>query len=159
MRLLLTLLLSSSDGGTALELRALTIASGFDDATVDRYESDAFFGHCSATQRSVRVGKVWRRVVELTPTKRRTLDGYLGAWRGNHGCTADEVRGVTSLTRRGVRPPQLTFGGSCEGGDTYLLRVILLEGVAYELHVDTSVMTKVELRGELEDLLSRVELK
>lgn len=160
MSFLLALLLSSPDGGAAaVELRSLTLGRGFEAAAVESFDGDGFFGRLTARSRSVAWGAITARVVELAPPKARRLDGYLAAWRAQHGCTAKEVKGLPLLARQGTTPPQLTFGGACEGGDAYLIRVIALAGVAYELHVDAPVASGADLREAMRDLLSRVELR
>lgn len=159
MHFLLALLLSNPDGGgTALQLRALTV-TGFEAAAVETFDGDAFFGKVTARSLTARRGEVTARVVELAPTRVRRLDGYLAAWRKHHGCTAKEVQGLPALRRGATTPPQLTFGGVCEGGDTFLIRVVALEGVAYELHVDAPALGGADLRPAMEDLLERVELR
>lgn len=147
-----------------LELGALVVRSGFEKA--ERFDDEAgaqsFWGKASVTQWSAsrESGASWR-VVELVPARpAKAVTGYLARWRASHGCTANEVKDLPRSVRDGKELPQLTFEGSCKGGDRFVMRVLVVDGRAYELHADARVVgSKVDLRAELKALLERVELR
>lgn len=148
-----------------LVLRRLTVKSGLERAEVleRKDEQEAHWGKVAALRSWAVRGKdqVWTRVIEIQLGERspRRLAGYLPRWLKSHGCTAKEVKDLPALKQGTREPPQLTFAGSCKGGERYLKRVLLLGDTAYELHVDASPMTKeVRLREALLALFSRLEL-
>jgi len=123
-----------------LALRRLTVA-GFQRAErVEREDEEAHWGRVSTRSFSLKgEGQEWKRVVEIRLGRRspRSLKGYLRHWRASHGCTAKEVRDLPKTMRGSDAPPQLTFAGVCKGGDAYIIRVLLLDDTAYELHADS----------------------
>jgi hypothetical protein len=85
---------------------------------------------------SYRLVRVTSRARPRWPRRRTDL---LRRWRAAHACTAVLVD-VASPLRRGARPPpQITFAGSCEGGDRYVTRLLSIDGLIYELHVDQAL--------------------
>lgn len=96
------------------------------------------------------------RVVEVVPARPATsLKGYLARWRAGHGCTAQELR--LPPLRLG---PELSFRGSCKGGDIYAIKVLLAKGRVYELHADTRVGgPAADLPAALQALAQAVELR
>jgi len=148
-----------------LLLRRLTVRSGFERAEVlePKDEEEAHWGRVAAVKSwSVRgEDQVWTRVVEiqLGARSRRSLSGYLPRWLQSHGCVAREVKDLPPLKQGSRALPQLTFSGSCKGGEIYLMRVILIGDTAYELHADASPQVKgARLRAALLALFSRLEL-
>lgn len=161
--LLAALAAAAADPPPALDLKHLRVAGAFGDPEVEPHYGDSHFGAASLRMWSVNDGAgLWSRVVEIVPERRpRGLAGYVGHWRSGHGCTAREVRDLPPSKRTGsAPPPQVTFEGSCEGGDAYITRVLVVGAVVYELHVDRRIGAS---RGSLPDamkaLLARVELK
>jgi hypothetical protein len=148
-----------------LALRRLTVRSGFERAEVieRKNEQEAHWGKVPAVRSwAVRSeDQVWTRVIEIQLGDRspRSLSGYLPRWLKSHGCTAKEVVDLPPLKQGSRTPPQLTFSGSCKGGERYLKRVLLLGDTAYELHVDASPLVKAaRLREALLALFARLEL-
>ena len=80
------------------------------------------------------------RLVRATPRARprwpRRRAELLRRWRAAHACSADVVAAIPPLRLGARTPPQITFAGSCEGGDRYVARLLLIGGLGYELHVD-----------------------
>ncbi len=152
-----------------LVLRRLIVRPGLERPEVIERAAhdDAHFGRVAMKSwSSLDDDGVWTRVVELQLGRRspRTIAGYLEHWRRSHGCTTTQVEDVPPLGRLPHLPPQLTFGGSCEGGDIYLMRVVILAGTAYELHADTSIANVRQgpmppLRPALAALLDRLALR
>jgi hypothetical protein len=112
--------------GQAVELDQLSVRDATSSPVVQRGEQ-APFGVANTRTVSLTSGEVTLTVVEVTTPRSPTLRGYLKAWRSTHGCTAKE-RTLPPITRAGLAPPQLAFGGSCEGGDVYEARVFLAGG-------------------------------
>jgi hypothetical protein len=83
------------------------------------------------------------RLVRVTPRARprwpRRRAELLRRWRAGHACTAALVDAFPPLRRSARTPPQITFAGSCEGGDRYLARLLSLDRLIYELHVDQAL--------------------
>jgi len=150
-------------GAEPLELAALRVKAGFEKAEIHEEKAEqGAWGRATEKTWSVRTEKgVWWRVVEVVPQKPpRSLAGFLGRWLANHGCAAKEVKDLPPLSHEGLAPVQLAFGGSCKGGDLYLIRVALLGDRAYEFHVDTGVASApADLRAEMKALLEQVEFK
>lgn len=148
-----------------LVLRRISIRFGFERAVpVDDEERDeAHWGKVNASRSwsTQSQDRVWTRVKELVlgPRSPRTLAGYLARWRTIHGCAAREVKDLPPLERGGRALPQVTFGGTCEGGDAFLTRVLLVDDTAYELHADGSALQvkAPRLREALQELLSRID--
>lgn len=160
MMLVASILAATPPSDAALELIRLRVAGAFAEPEVVEDVAEAHFGESSLKMWSVQEDGVWTRVVEIIPKKRpKGLAGYLRHWRASHGCTAEESRDLPPSKRSGSPPPpQVTFRGSCEGGDAYILRVLLIGDVVYELHVDRRGLD-APLRRAMLRLLARVELK
>jgi hypothetical protein len=153
----------AATGGPApepLKIGTLSV-SGFEHAEVlEVTETVAHWGEVTSRSWAVAQGGIFKRVVEhrLGSKAPRTLAGYFRHWRALHGCTAKEVSNLPA-TRREPPLPEITFEGSCKGGDTYLMRVFRLGDAAYELHVDGPVgISPQKLRAAMLELLKQVAL-
>jgi hypothetical protein len=79
------------------------------------------------------------RLIEHKPRKRLASlkpAQLLRRWQASHAC-APLLRHDPPPLRRGRQaPPQITFAGTCEGGDVFVVRLLLVDGVGYEIHAD-----------------------
>jgi hypothetical protein len=104
-------------------------------------EDDVLWGRAHVTRvEGTDARGVSYRLARLEPHARphwpkRRAD-WLRRWRAGHACTARFVDAIPPSRRGKLVPPQMTFAGSCEGGDRYVMRVLVVDRVAYELHVD-----------------------
>ncbi|MFO0729137.1 MAG: hypothetical protein U1E65_35485 [Myxococcota bacterium] len=152
--LLASLALVASSTG-ALELSELRLPAAFEHPELLEANEGGPWGQCRLRAYSVeRPGRVFWRVVEVTPKGAPKLSGFLGRWRAQHGCTAAMVKGLPTLV-----PGQLAFGGSCEGGDRYLTVVFAIRAHGYELHVDTLVFQVADLAAEMRRLMSHIQIR
>ena len=152
-----------------IPLEALTVRSGFEQAQLQERgsEDEPYWGKVHARLLTVEGAQgLVTQVVELRlgPEAPRNLAGYLRSWRASHGCTATQIRDVPALRLGASEPPQLTFEGTCKGGDVFVNRVLLVGQVAYELHVYALIgretpgaHTGPRLREAMRDLASRIE--
>jgi len=162
------LLAGSARAGEPLVLRRLTLTAGLEGAgkqqeraAVPEWGGTVVTRSFSACDRD----HVCRRVVEheLGARGPRDLSRYLARWRAHHHCAVKLVRDLPPL-RLGVWvPPQLTFAGSCEGGDFFVIRVVHLGDTGYELHADWQLRVggadgSQRLRPVLRALLSEIKL-
>jgi hypothetical protein len=71
-------------------------------------------------------------IVLITLKRPRAFHGYLARWQHNHKCTAAERQigkpiEISAVGRKLKEiPPQLTWSGTCAGGDTYIVRAIAI---------------------------------
>lgn len=106
---------------------------------------------------------ITRRVAHIQPRRAprpSRLARFLSTWRKSHGCVARTTRAFFATRRRAATPPQLTFQGSCEGGDHYRLRVLVVGGAVYLLQVHGSVVqvSATSLDGAFRELLASVRI-
>jgi hypothetical protein len=99
---------------------------------------------------------VTERIAEIRLKKPAAPTAWLARWRTVHGCTAAVTKRIAPIAR--LNAPQLTFGGQCKGGDSYVTHIVQLENVIVELHVDAPVFQTQPRRLEeaMRSLLSRV---
>jgi hypothetical protein len=99
---------------------------------------------------------VTERIAEIRLKRPATPTAWLARWRTAHGCTATVTKRIAPVPR--LNAPQLTFGGQCKGGDSYVTHIVQLENAIVELHVDAPVLQTQPRRLEeaMRRLLSRV---
>jgi hypothetical protein len=173
---------SESGADEKFQLEALRVPVGFARAEVlERHdEHDPHWGAISLRQYSLQLpSHIWWRIVEikLGPKAPRTLKHYLEHWHQNHGCSGMLVDGVPALRRGDEKLPQITYSGACEAPEEFIVRVVIVGDLVYELHADVELHfsgTPVEahasptkrpaspksaLRDSLTELLGQVEVR
>jgi len=110
--------------------------------------------------------RIMRHVIVITPKRPHRFKGYLAEWLHHHKCTGEEIRvgGASrfdTTTEPAEIPAQVTWTGSCAGGDHYIARAIGVGHQIVELHLDVGLQSKVAnhtAEQTFADLVSQVRL-